>query len=146
MLPRWHIFLGAIFSLLIWALYPETKLLYIVLIFLASFMIDFDHYMNAVSKTGKLGLKSAFDYHKLLALREKNDARKRIIRKESFHIFHTIEFHILVFLLGLWIEPFLYIFIGMFFHSLLDIIDMSMKKRLHRREFLFINWLARKIF
>lgn len=141
MLPRWHILLGAIFTAFIWLVFPETEWYNLALIFLSSFLIDFDHYMCAVRKTGKLGLFSAFAYHeKLMQMHKKNKSK----RKGDFHVFHTVEFHLLVFALGFFFEPFFYVFAGMVFHSLMDIIDLIIHGDLSRREFFLVNWLMRK--
>jgi len=141
MLPRWHIFLGAVFTLILY--YFETNLLYLSLVFLSSFLIDFDHYAASVIKTGKLSLLASFEYHKKQEIIEQKERKRGIRRKGDFHLFHTIEFHLLIFLLGfVWIG-FWFIFIGMAFHSILDIISMAKERVLYRREFLLINWLQK---
>lgn len=142
MLPRWHIFLGAIFSILIWFFSPQISLFYIALVFFASFLIDFDHYLASVVSSKKiLTLKESFQYHEKLLKQEEKDISKGIKRKSDFHVFHTLEFHALVGIVGIFLVPFLYIFIGMLFHSMLDFVWMLYKGRLHRREFFFFNWI-----
>lgn len=145
MLPRWHIFLGAIFTLAIWAIFPETEWYNLTLVFLSSFLIDFDHYLVAVRKTGKLGLFSAFDYYEKLRKIFLIEQKKKIFKRGDLQIFHTIEFHLLILALGFLFVPFFYVFIGMVFHSLIDVIDMSRNGALHKREFLFVNWLKRRL-
>ena len=144
MLPKWHIFFGAIFAGILWYFAQDINPFYIVLVFFASFLIDLDHYFNAVRKTGKLGLNHALEYHKNLAEKENAELKKGVKNKESFHIFHTIEFHILILIIGLAWTPFFYIFLGMIFHSLLDIFTMLYMNNLYRREFFFFNWLRKK--
>lgn len=143
MLPRWHVLSGAIFTAIIWLLIPNLAWLYLTLIFMASFLIDFDHYANAVMKTKNLGMRSAFDYHKDLTKQEREDIKKGIKRRSDFQLFHTVEFHALVGLLGfLWIG-FFYIFIGMMFHSMLDLFSLLYMGMYHRREYFFFNWAGR---
>ena len=145
MLPRWHIIFGALFALFIWYTSPFIGIFNITLIFLASFLIDFDHYVVFFMKTGKLSLWHAFDYHKKRQIKEEAEIRRGIRRKgDDFHLFHTIEFHVLIGFLGILWTPFLYIFIGMVFHSLLDLIDGLYYGKLHRREYFFFNWLRKK--
>ena len=144
MLPRWHIFLGMVFTFLIWILMPETNIYYLSLVFLSSFMIDFDHYMCSVMKTGTFSLKRAFVYHKKEAIKQERERNKGIRRRGDFHLFHTLEFHALLFLIGIYFTPFLYIFIGMTFHSILDIFYLIYHGYLYRREFLFVNWIRKK--
>lgn len=146
MLPKTHILLGAFFSALIWLLFPEIAWYNILLIFLSSFLIDFDHYMCAVRKNRSWSLLSALRYYDGLGAIEKVEFKQGIKKKGDFHIFHTVEFHLFVLLMGLWFEPFFFIFIGMVFHSLMDLISMGYKKRLYRREFLFSFWLFRRLY
>jgi len=146
MLPRWHILFGVVFSALVWLIFPETAWHNIALIFFGAVFIDFDHYMCAVYKTGKLSLSDAFEYHKSMQRREEIQKKKGIFKKGNFHIFHTIEFHIIVLALGLLYLPFLFIFIGMVFHSLLDLADLTYRKEMYRREFFLVNWVRRKCF
>ena len=146
MLPKTHIILGAIFSALIWIVFPETAWYNVSLIFLSSFLIDFDHYMCAVLKNKSLSLPKALRYYDKLNRMEKIEFKKGMRRKGDFHVFHTIEFHALVFVAGLVFEPFLYIFIGMTFHSLMDIIYGLHERLLYRREFLLTRWIIKTFF
>ncbi|MBS3071731.1 hypothetical protein J4408_01940 [Candidatus Pacearchaeota archaeon] len=145
MLPRYHILLGTIFTLLILIILPGINLIYLSLIFLSSFLIDFDHYAMSVIKTGKISLLKSFDYHNKARIVQEKEIRARIKRKGDFHLFHTIEFHLFVGLLGLIWIGFFYVFIGMVFHSLLDIYDGLKKGWLYRREFFFFNWISKKL-
>lgn len=145
MLPRWHILLGALFSILIAVFMPEIPFYSLVLVFLSSFLIDFDHYMCAVFKTKKISLLRAFEYHEKEGFKMMEMHKRGIRKKGDFHIFHTIEFHILVAILGIFFVPFLYIFIGMTFHSLLDVFYLLNEDMLYTREFFLFNWLREKI-
>jgi len=145
MLPRWHIFFGAIFTWIIWKYFPETSLFYLSLVFLSSFLIDFDHYVNAVIKTGKLSLFEAFEYHRITGKIGKKLHEKGIRKKGDFHLFHTVEFHALIGILGIFWPAFMFIFIGMIFHSILDIISMIYMGYFYAREFFLINWIGKKI-
>lgn len=141
MIPRWHILFGLAFSLLFWLVFPATDLAYIGLMFLSSFLMDFDHYMCAVMEIKSINLGKALNYYKKMQKVEESEARRGIFRKGHFHIFHTLEFHLLVLLLSLLWEGFFYIFLGMMFHSIVDFVWMTAKRRLYRREFFFVNWL-----
>ena len=145
MLPRWHILLGFVFSIIFWFIFKKTELLYISLVFLSSIFIDLDHYLNALFKIRSISLRKAFEYHKVLGEIEKYEQKRGIRRKSDFEIFHTLEFHLLVLLLSFAWIGFLYLFIGMLFHSMLDIIDMSIKGRLYTRELLLFNWIRGKL-
>lgn len=143
MLPRWHVILGIIFSIFLYYLFPGIGALNAVLVFLASVLIDFDHYMTAVQSKKSFSLFDAFDYYKELEVIANKDIKKGIRKKYDFHVFHTLEFHILVLLLGFFWQGFFFIFIGMLFHSLIDIISMSNAGVLYMREFFFFNWMIK---
>lgn len=142
MLPRWHILLGALFTSLIWIVFPKTQWYYLAIVFLSSFLIDFDHYAASVLKSKKiLSLGQSYKYHDKLYQLEKKEEKRGIRRKSDFHLFHTIEFHILILILGIFFPLFLYVFIGVVFHSILDLISLVYEGQLYRREYFFFNWL-----
>ncbi|MEK6933318.1 MAG: hypothetical protein AABW75_00405 [Nanoarchaeota archaeon] len=144
MLPRWHILFGAIFTFLIWLYAPETSYLYLGLVFFASFIIDLDHYICGMMRTGTLHLGEIFKYHSEMGQIQHKEREKGIRRKGDFHLFHTIEFHVLVAFLGIFFTPLFYFFIGMTFHSLLDVIWLMRHDFLYRREYFFFNWLKER--
>ena|SRR3989344_916654 len=145
MFPRWHIFLGVVFTFVIWILVPNIQWYALVLIFFSSFLIDFDHYVTAVAKTKNWNLKNAFEYNVRLIQNQEKEVSKGIKKKGDFYFFHTVEFHALIGIISLLFKPFFFIFIGMVFHSILDVISMSYDRQLHTREFFFFNWLRKKI-
>ncbi len=144
MIPRWHAVWGIIFSLLLLKI-SDINLFYILLIFLSSVLIDFDHYMIFVLKTGRLGLFKSFKWHEKELLKEIKERNKGIIKKGHFHLFHTIEFHVLVYLLSYLWTGFFWVFVGMMFHSLCDFVWLACRKRLYRREYFLVNWIFNKI-
>jgi hypothetical protein len=145
MLPKTHIILGFIFTLVIYLIFPQIILIYLALIFLASFLIDFDHYVAAIKHTKSFSLSKAFNYYIEQDEIEKKRAKKGIREKGDFHIFHTFEFLLFVYLMSFLWTPLIYVFIGMIFHSLLDIVYMIDKQMLYRREFFLINWIKNKL-
>ena len=100
MLPKWHIFFGAVFTLLILYFAPDIKIIYLALVFFASVFIDFDHYITSVIKTKKLSLSHSLKYHKTKTQKIKEERKKGIRKKTDFHLFHTIEFHIFIAIIG----------------------------------------------
>ena len=132
MLPKHHILLGFIFSIIVWILFPEIGFLNFSIIFLSSVLIDFDHYMFYVFRKRDLSLSEAYDWH--LSLMGK-------IRKPIMMIFHSIEFILLITLLAFFYQIFIFILVGILFHSIADIIDMYYRDKLHLREFSLIRYL-----
>jgi hypothetical protein len=144
MIPRWHIFAGLLFSLFLWILFPSIGFFNLLIIFLSSFLIDFDHYLNAVIGTGKIGLKNAFDYYKKMIEKWTYEKIHGIREKRDMVLFHTIEFHVLILILSFFFPVFIYVLIGMVFHSVSDIIDMTLRDSLYIREYSFFLWLRKK--
>lgn len=132
MLPKSHIILGFIFSFSLYFLFPQITLFNLSLIFLASFLIDFDHYLWYVFQKKEISLKKSY-----LFLKNNEKLKRKLM------LFHTLEFHILVFLLGFLWSGFHYILIGMIFHSLMDIVSLTYERRLNYRIFSFINYLIK---
>lgn len=145
MIPRWHILYGLIFTIALWFAVPKIPALYLALVFLSSFLIDFDHYAAYVIKKNDMNLKKSFDYHDKMLRIEMAEIKRGIKKKSDFHLFHTIEFHILIGIIAIFSAPFFYIFIGMVFHSLLDLIFMASYGAVHRREFFLLNWLNKNV-
>ncbi len=142
MLPRWHIILGIIFCVIFKLISPETSYVSLFLIWFASVFIDFDHYLSA----GFIHKK----WNPLEALDHGYERRDKILEQKSefgmcekgdFHVFHTVESHLIIGLIALFFWPFYFIFIGMIFHSLLDLIWMVRHDVLDSREFFMIQKL-----
>jgi len=142
MLPRWHVVLGAVFTFIFSIVFPKVQVFYLSLIFLSSFLIDFDHYVVAAMKNRHFSLIRAFRYYDVRRVEEEENKSRGVRKKGDFHILHTVEFHLIVLLLGFLWEGFFYVFIGMVFHSLVDIIDLKKTDYLYLREF----WLLKKFF
>jgi hypothetical protein len=132
MYPKQHIILGAIFSVLIYFLFNLT-FFEAATIFLSSFLIDFDHYMWYVVRNKTLDIRRSYMFYVNL---KKNC-------KPIAHLFHTIEFHLLILFIGFYYPLFFFVLIGMVFHSILDIIYLIHEKCLGCREFSLIRYLVR---
>jgi len=133
MLPKWHVLFGFIFAYVVYWL-TSISIFEASLIFLSSVLIDFDHYVWVAKRKGYFNLKKAYFWHKALP---KN-------HKPIMHIFHTVEFTVFVAVLAYFFNPFLFVLIGMLFHSALDIIDMLYNKKWGVREFSLIRYLILK--
>lgn len=132
-------------TFVLWILSPEAPIYFLALFFLASFLIDFDHYAFSGLKTGKWNLRDSFDYHNEIIKKQNKEIKKGIKRKGDFHLFHTLEFHLFVGFLGLVWFGFFYVFAGMVFHSLLDIFSMISTGTLHTREYFMTSWIRKRI-
>ena len=125
MLPKYHILLGFIFSLILYLIFPFIGFLGFFIIFFSSFLIDVDHYLYYIFKKKDFNLKKAYKYF--------FEKRKKIISSTKFvndvpnpamYFFHGIEILLVLFILGIFISKnFLFIFIGFSFHLFLDILE-----------------------
>ena len=145
MLPKWHILFGFFFTVLIWIASPNINLLFLLLLFLSTFLIDFDHYLCAVVKCKNLSLAKAHSYNLRIIEEQLKKKKSGIYERGDFHFFHTIEAHIIIGLLGVFWDGFFYVLLGMIFHSLLDLYTLLVKKDMHIREYFFFRWLWKKI-
>ena len=146
MLPRKHILLGLVFALLVKLVWFDVSWFFVGLVFAASVLIDVDHYLAWGLKSGTWSLRKSLRDHARLGVEERKMVAAGVRKRGHFHLFHTVEFHLAVLLLGLFLwEGFLWVFFGMLFHSLCDVWDLGRREVLWRREFWFVAWLGRKL-
>lgn len=145
MLPRWHVFWGGVMTGVLYYASPGLPLHYLLAFFCASVFIDFDHYIQAAYTTGSFRFGDAFAYHDVLGEEIKHNHAKGIRQTYDFHLFHTLEFHALIALIGIWWSPAFYVFLGMTFHSLLDIYSMLKADVLYTREFFLTKWIITRL-
>ena len=62
MYVKYHVLLGAIFTFLIWLIWPQVGITGVVLIFLSSFLIDVDHYVFYALGNHDWNLKNASNW------------------------------------------------------------------------------------
>lgn len=129
MLPKWHFLFGAIFSLALFFLF-DVNLLNSSITFLASVFIDIDHYVWYVQRKKDFSLKRSYLWYK----KQVNPQRP------FFHVLHTVEILTLFLVLSYFYGFFLFLFIGILFHSIFDLIEIIYKKELSAREFSLIRY------
>jgi len=122
MLPSKHIILGFVSSLVLFFIYPEFGFLGIAIIFLSSFLLDFDHYLYYIFKKRDSSLKRAYNY--FLKLRDFFGAADKGKKyKKPILIFHGVEFFIVLVLLTFFAPLFQFVLFGSLIHISLDFID-----------------------
>ena len=119
MLPEWHVLLGIIFAL---ALYPVFGL-WAILIFAASILIDFDHYLMY------LGMKKDFNIFRAYNYLRKGYLENEFKATKILCVFHTVEFVLLLILLSFLSRIFLFTLVGVSFHLLTDWLHLRIDKR-----------------
>lgn len=139
MFPKSHIILGLIFSGLLYAFFPIT-LLQAAIIFLASILIDIDHYTIYVCKKRDLSFKRAYKWNVDLGKIREERAKKNPKIKFPIYVLHTIEFLIVLILISVYFNYY-FILIGFLFHHIVDALDIILKKFINEKEFLLIRYL-----
>ena len=125
MRPLKHLVLGILFAFVLFKIFP-IGIYGFSLIVLSTFFIDVDHYFLYVFKKRDLSLRNAyhwfvknFDKRILMSRKEKQDY------KYGFLLFHGLEFWIILAVLSIYSDFFLYIFIGVMFHIFLDFLALA---------------------
>lgn len=95
------------------------------MIFLSSFLIDFDHYLYYAFKKKNFNPQYS---HKNLVEKRKDWLRLSKEEKQEYKrpliIFHGIEFWILLFIFSFFNKTFIFILIGIFIHIIVDHIEI----------------------
>ncbi len=128
MYPKTHILLGGIFAILIYFILQLT-IFQAIVIFLASVLIDIDHYLYYVYRKKDFSLKNAYNW--FLEGEKKFDKLPENEKKKIFigiYIFHGIEAIIILILLSYLSKFFLFVLIGFLFHQSFDLIDILIEK------------------
>lgn len=130
MYPTQHLILGTLFSIIIFVNFPQIGFSGFFLIVLATFLIDVDHYLFYAAKKRDLDLKRAYLWFvKFMEKRKKLSAMERKKYKHHILIFHGIEFWVILGLLSFAHVFFFYIFLGVMFHILLDMLSLTINKQ-----------------
>lgn len=137
MKSRYHVSSGGILSLL---LIPVLGF-YTILFWLASFLIDADHYLDYICRNGfkDFSIRKMFIY---------NDGLHEFAQAKNFlglSILHTAEFILAVYVASaatgwLWIKAILW---GLLFHMVLDIAYLAYQRQLSRRAISLIEYAIR---
>lgn len=128
MLPKIHIILGLIFSLIVFLIFPSVGWIGFALIFLSSFLIDIDHYLYYVWLKKDFSLKNAYNWFKKGTEIFKTLSKEKQDKVHFGNFFlHGIELIIILAILSYFWHFCLYILIGVGFHMILDLIDLKQK-------------------
>jgi hypothetical protein len=146
---KYHFFFGILFSILLYFLFQSIIPLWgLTIIFLSSFLIDFDHYLFYVFKKRDLSLRRAYKWyvkysHKFCSV--PLDKRKKYYL--GFYIFHGIEPLIVLFSLGFFVSPlFTFILIGFLFHLSTDLVsEIIFGQRIDKISVICNFWIMGKL-
>lgn len=119
-----HIILGIIFSVILFLVIPQVGLIEAGLIFFASFLIDFDHYLYYGIKNKDWNLKRAYKRSMKTSKKYRSFSReKRNKLYCGYYFLHGMETLLVLFFLSYLVSVyFFFIFVGVTFHLLTDIL------------------------
>lgn len=131
MLPKEHIIYGLIFSILIYVFF-DISLVYTLVIFLSSFLIDIDHYLYYVYKTKNFSLKKANQWY-FVNLKKFNkmtaEQKEGIYTGLCFlHGFEAMAILLFLYFISPAFNFAIYVLIGFAFHQVLDAIDLYIRR------------------
>jgi len=129
MLPSKHLLIGAVFSILIWIIFPSIGFWNAAIIFLASFLIDTDHYLYYAYMKKNISLSKAYIWfveQKNIFLKLNHSERKKV--EHAVIIFHGIEFWIILLFLIFLNKVFFFVLLGVSIHMLLEFIEIYQMK------------------
>lgn len=121
MSPKYHIIINLVIS---WILLIFLSPIYVLIFFLASFLIDADHYLYYIIEKKNLSLRKAYNWFSLRKSRMKQLTRKeRKKHHDFFLIFHGAEPIILLFVFSKFFYPLFFIFLAMLVHLIEDLTE-----------------------
>jgi len=125
MLPKTHIIVGIIVSLIIFIFWPSAGLFNISIIFLSSILTDFDHYLYFIWTKKDFSLVHAYRWfvrnRKFTASIPFSQRRKY---KLPVMIFHGIEFWIFLLVLSFMNKIFIWVLVGTIAHMFVDFTEL----------------------
>ncbi len=147
MLPQSHFILGVFFVVFLYFFFsPTISIFGLGVILLSSVLIDFDHYVYYILKKKNLNLLEMYKWYikysrKICSLDKKE--RKKVYL--GIYFLHGVESLTLLFFLGTYISQFfIFIFIGFFFHLVMDFIaEIIFEQRIDKISFIY-NFFAFK--
>lgn len=121
MFPSRHLIFGILFASVLFFFFPNIGFVGFLLIVLSTFFIDVDHYLLYVWMKKDISLRNAYNFFvkKHYEFVSFSKERKKNL-KYGILIFHGIEFWLILGLLSIFSDIFLYILIGIMFHIFLD--------------------------
>jgi hypothetical protein len=101
-------------------------------------LIDVDHYLCYIQRTGRFGIAGMFRYFQALCKIEQG------IPYYGLCLFHTVDFFLLVALAAFYYPVFIPLLTGLLFHFAVDLCDLLRKKVPFIRAYFLIEHLIRR--
>lgn len=148
MRPKIHLIIGIFFIAIIYFLFPNISPISLLVILASSVLIDSDHYIYYIMRTGNFNLLKCykwFDSHLKKTLSLPMNERKKIYT--GFYLFHGIEPLIILFLFGNYLSSiFMLLFFGFLLHFIVDVPhEYYIKRTLHKISLIYSYTQFRKL-
>ena len=127
MFPKIHVLSGFLVGLVILIFLPKLGIIGPIILFFASFLIDFDHYLYYVFLKKDMSLKNTFiwfvEKRKEYLYLTKEEKKKYYF---CFCCFHGVESIILFCVFGIFLHNYFYFVAGgIFLHLILDLVEAA---------------------
>jgi hypothetical protein len=126
MLPTSHIIYGLVLSAFLFIF--GIPISYVAIIFSASVLIDFDHYIFYVALKKDINPIKAVKWYFIEGKKYENNLKYQFA---FLQIFHTVEFLLILAILSFFNKIVLLIFIGCVFHTCIDITYHIVTKKVY---------------
>jgi acyl-coenzyme A synthetase/AMP-(fatty) acid ligase len=134
MLPKWHVLINLVLSLILLIFINPV---YTLIFFLSSVLIDLDHYLYYIYEKKDFSLKKAYSWHKLTRERFHNLSKEEKKKHKYFVlIFHGFEILVIMLALSKVYPVLFFVFLGFFVHLTEDSIIATKFNYLERKLFL----------
>jgi len=123
MYPKQHLFFGILLIIFLFILHPEMGIIGISIILFSTLLIDIDHYIYYIYKKKYWSLINAYNFFNNKIKKVSSFPReKRNNLYVGFYFLHGFEIAFIMILLSYFSKYFLFAFVGISFHLLLDIV------------------------
>lgn len=123
MLPKYHLLINLIISIFLFY-FAIINLAYVIIFFLASVLIDVDHYIYYILEKRKFSLNKAYKWFILKkSYLHKLSKQERKKHHNIFFLFHGIEILILLFIISKTYYFVFFVFLGFVVHLAEDAFD-----------------------
>ena len=126
-MPKYHILYGFLFSLIIYFIFPQIKIIGFFIIFFSSVFIDLDHVIRYCIKTKNFNPIKFWKWS-VKEGRERNKLKNFKEYKYPQFFLHGIEFILLIIFISFFYSWGVLILVGIIFHLFLDYIHLLYKK------------------
>ena len=146
MLPKKHFLFGTLFAIVLALIFPMLGVIPFLIIVASTFLIDVDHYLYYVYESKDVNPKRAIKWFmdKRAKFRKLSSNEKKKVYT-CFRFLHGLEWVILFVFLGIFVSNyFIFVFVGISFHLILDYIEEAINDERMDKVSIIWDWFKYK--